>query len=68
MFLICFNKNFCINVSVSFFLVDRMRLIDFGFNDKDINNIDRIIEVIYELVSIYIFINYLYILGYKLSI
>lgn len=51
-----------------FFLVDRMRLIDFGFNDKDINNIDRIIEVIYELVSIYIFINYLYILRYKLSI
>lgn len=66
--MIGFYKNFCINVSVSFFLVDRMRLIDFGFNDKDINNIDRIIEVIYELVSIYIFINYLYILGYKLSI
>lgn len=56
------------NVNILFFLVDRMRLIDFGFNDKDINNIDRIIEVIYELVSIYIFINYLYILGYKLSI
>lgn len=29
-----------------------MRLIDFGFNDKDINNIDRIIEAIHELVSI----------------
>lgn len=30
-------------------LADRMRLIDFGFNDKDINNIDRIIEAIHEL-------------------
>lgn len=47
---------------------DRMRIIDFGFNDKDIINIDRIIEAIRELVSIYIFTNYLYILGYKSSI
>lgn len=63
-----FNKNSCINVSVPFSSADRMRLIDFGFNDKDINNIDRIIEAIHELVSIYIFTNYLYILGYKSSI
>lgn len=49
-----FNKNSCINVSVPFSSADRMRLIDFGFNDKDINNIDRIIEAIHELVSIHI--------------
>nr|XP_022333249.1 trichohyalin-like isoform X5 [Crassostrea virginica] len=30
-------------------LADRMRQIDFGFNDKDVNSIDRIIEAIHEL-------------------
>ncbi|XP_062612590.1 putative leucine-rich repeat-containing protein DDB_G0290503 isoform X1 [Saccostrea cucullata] len=30
-------------------LADRMRDVDFGFNDKDINNIDKIIESIHEL-------------------
>ncbi|XP_061172859.1 putative leucine-rich repeat-containing protein DDB_G0290503 isoform X1 [Saccostrea echinata] len=30
-------------------LADRMRDVDFGFNDKDINNIDKIIEAIHEL-------------------
>ena len=38
---------------MSFFLTaDRMRQIDFGFNDKDVNSIDRIIEAIHELVTI----------------
>ena len=38
---------------MSFFLTaDRMRQIDFGFNDRDVNSIDRIIESIHELVII----------------
>lgn len=38
---------------MSFFVTaDRMRQIDFGFNDRDVNSIDRIIEAIHELVII----------------
>ena len=37
---------------VLFLTADRMRQIDFGFNDKDVNSIDRIIEAVHELVTI----------------
>ena len=38
----------CVNVMC--FSADRMRS-DFGFGDNDVNNIDRIIDALRELVS-----------------